>query len=107
TKNQMNLFKRISNFALLFVLAVSAFGQLNTITQTTTTATVTASQTVIPLTSVTGVNAPSITSQTQGSLLYVADVGNYQGEAMRVVSISSLNVTVRRGTDGTKAVAHT
>jgi len=66
------------------------------LTQTTTTAAVSASATVIPLTSVTGISAGVVTSGTVGTQLYVVDVGQTQGEVMNVLSVSGLNVTVTR-----------
>jgi len=65
---------------------------------TTLTAAVGASDTVIPLTSITGVTAHSGISPT--SLLYV------DFELMEVVSVSALNATVKRGIAPTRATAH-
>ena len=65
---------------------------------TTLTAAVGASDTVIPLTSITGVTAHSGISPT--SLLYV------DFELMEVVSVNALNATVKRGIAPTRATAH-
>ncbi len=66
------------------------------LTQTTTTAAVSASTNVIPLTSVTGIAAGVVTSGTVGTQLYVVDKGQKIGETMNVLSVSGLNVTVSR-----------
>lgn len=66
------------------------------LTQTTLSAAVTASTNVIPLTSVTGIAAGTVTAGTVGTQLYVVDVGQTVGETMNVLSVSGNNVTVSR-----------
>lgn len=75
-----------------------------TLTQTTLSAAITAKQTVIPLTSVTGISAGAVTSGTVGTRLYVVDPGGGVGEVMDVLSVSGTNVTVTRIPSA--AVAH-
>lgn len=74
------------------------------LTQTTLSAAVTATQTVIPLASVTGISAGAVTSGTVGTQLYVVDPGQIIGEVMNVLSVSGTNVTVTRIPSA--AVAH-
>lgn len=74
------------------------------LTQTTLSAAITAKQTVIPLTSVTGITAGDVTAGTVGSMLWVVDPGQRMGEPMNVLSISGTNVTVSRMPG--KVVAH-
>lgn len=74
------------------------------LTQTTLSAAVTVSATVIPLTSVTGITAGDVTAGTVGSQLYVVDPGQTFGEIMNVLLISGTNVTVARS--GSQTVSH-
>jgi len=100
----------MKNFIRIFAtlaLAVTAFGQQNTLTRTTTSSSMTASQTTIVLGSITNVAVTSGSSN--GAILYVLDPGQQQGEVMFVTSVgssASTPVGVRRGMNGTKAVAH-
>lgn len=87
TKQTIRLF-------LGLALAASAFGQLNTLVQTSLSAAITNSQTSFALGSATGIVAP--TNGVAGSNLWVQDIGQTMGELMQVQSISSTTVTVRR-----------
>jgi hypothetical protein len=80
---------------VLVVFTVPMFGQANTLVQTYTSAAVAdANTTLVKVYSATGISSDPPT------LIYI------DREAMRVVSVSGTNVTVRRGTDGTAAVGH-
>lgn len=90
----------------LLGLPILALAQTNTLTTTTLSAAIT-QQTgstspaqIISVASATGINAPSNTNGTQGSLLYV------DREAMRVQSINGTSITVLRGQNGTQAEGH-
>jgi hypothetical protein len=85
----------------LLALVGSASAQLNSLTFTTTSAAITATQTSFAVASATNINAPTAASA-PGSTLYVVDPGQTLGEKMSVLSISSTTVTVRR-TSGAKA----
>lgn len=99
--------KTIKNITILGLLAISAaFAQQNTIVQTSLSAAITSNQTSFAIASATGVNAPSFTAGLAGSVLYVVEWGQAKGEAMTVTSLSSTTVGVRRGSNGTKAIAH-
>lgn len=99
--------KNITRITFIGLLALaSAFGQLNTLVETTTSAAITPSQTSFAVASATGINAPSFSSGLAGSVLYVQDIAQTAGEAMIVVSLSSTTLTVRRGVSGTRAVGH-
>lgn len=74
------------------------------LTQTTLSAAVGRGDTVIPLTSVTGISAGSLLAGTVGTQLYVVDLGEIIGEIMNVVSVSGNNATVTRSPSA--AVAH-
>ena len=97
----MNKSIRIAILGLM--AAAFAFAQQNLIVQTSLSGAITASQTTFAVASATGINAP--TGNSPGSVLYVVDIGQTRGEAMKVVAISSTTVTVRRDGPG-KAVAH-
>lgn len=81
---------------LLFIalLATAAFGQLNTLVQTSLSAAVTQTQATITVASATGIVAPS--NAVAGSSLWVQDIGQPMGELMTVQSISSTTITVAR-----------
>ncbi len=66
-----------------------------TLSQTTITAAINATQTIIPVASATGIVAEG-SSEVPGSLLYVVDPGQKRGEAMIATSISGLSIGVRR-----------
>lgn len=93
---------------ILFVLGLPmlALAQTNTLTSTTLSAAVsqpsgsTPAASVIAVASATGINAPSVTNGTQGTMLFV------DREAMRVISITGTNITVLRGQEGTRAAGH-
>jgi hypothetical protein len=91
-------------FTLLIglILAASAFGQLNTLVQTSLSAAITQTQTVFAVGSVTGINAPS--AGIAGSAIWVQDIGQQMGELMTVQSISSTTLTVSR--TSSRATAH-
>lgn len=96
--------KTIKTLVFLAVLAASAaYAQLNTIVQTSLSAAVTATDTIFPVASATGMVAP--TTSVAGSALYIVDLGQTMGELVSVTAISSTNISVRR-TGGGKAKAH-
>jgi hypothetical protein len=98
---------KLKRYFLALLLAVPAFAQMHTLTQTSTSAAMLSTDTVISLTSVTNVLAPNLLSGEPGSLLFVQDPGDPRGEAMRVVSISGTVVSVtRNGLSGAKAFGH-
>ena len=84
------------------LLMGSAFGQLNTLVQTSLSAAITQNQTVFSVGSATGIVAP--TNAVAGSALYVVDVGQVLGELMNVQSISGTSLTVSR--TGSRAKPH-
>lgn len=96
-----NLFK-IASIGLL--LATAAFGQLNTILQTSLNGAITANQTVFTLTSATGVVAPSTFAGIAGSALWIQDIGQSMGEVANVLSVNGNQVQVIR-TSG-RATSH-
>lgn len=100
----MNNFTRITLIGLLAL--ASAFGQLNTLVETTASAAITPSQTSFAVASATGISAPSYSAGTAGSVLYIQDIAQTAGESVIVTAISSTTVTVRRGQNGTRAVGH-
>jgi hypothetical protein len=96
----MNTFK---NFTILGLLAAgSIFAQVNSLTQTTTTAAMTKGSRVIQVTSATGMVAATVS--TPATQLYVYDFGQLVGEVMNVLGVSGTNITVQRTTSQT--VAH-
>lgn len=72
--------------------------------QTTLTAAITAKTQIIPLAAVTGIAVGSFDAGTVGTQLWVVDPGQQMGEAMNVLSVTGLNVTVSRFPGA--AVAH-
>lgn len=100
--------KHLIKITILGVLAIAlCFAQQNTIVQTSLSAAITSNQTTFSVASATGINAPSLTNQTAGSILYIVDIGQTIGEATQVTSLSGTQVSVRRGFGaGSKAVAH-
>jgi len=84
------------------LLACSAFGQLNTLVQTSLSAAITQTQTCFNLASGTGVVAP--TNGVAGSSLWVQDIGQTMGEQMTVQSIATAYVCV--GRTSSRATAH-
>lgn len=94
--------KNIIRISILGLLAaLSAIAQQNSITYTSLSAAISATQTSFAIASATNVNAP-VAAASAGSVLYVVDPGQTVGEKMNVLSISSTTVTVRR-TSGAKA----
>jgi len=93
-------FNRIFCLGLLAVASVlSAYGQQNTLIQTSLSAAITSSQTCFAVASVTGVNAATVT--TPGSDLYIVDPGQVAGELVRNVStITGTTVCGRRTSTG-------
>src|SRR5579859_193931 len=85
-----------------FAAPFEAAAQLNSLTQTTLSATVTRAARVIPVASATGIVAP--TQTVPGILLYVYDWGQLLGEPMNVLAVNGTNITVAR-TSG-QTVAH-
>lgn len=95
--------KTIKNTLFLgLILAACAFGQLNTLVQTSLNGAITQTQTCFNLNSGTGVVAP--TSGVAGSTLWVQDIGQSMGEEMNVQSIATAYVCVAR-VNG-RAVSH-
>ncbi len=99
----MNTLKKLTIAGLLAASFASlAPAQVNLLTQTTTTAAVTKGARTIPVTSATGIVAPTVS--TPGTQLYVLDLGQQLGEVMNVLAVSGTNITVQRTTSAT--VAH-
>ena len=96
----------LAKLLLVLSLPALALAQLNTFTTTTLSAAIAAPAgstppaTLISVASATGINAPSNTNGTQGTLLYV------DREAMRVLATSGTTITVQRGANGTAASGH-
>lgn len=86
--------KTLKSIIFLGLLAACAFGQQNTLVQTSLSAAITNTQLSFGVSSATGIVAP--TNGVAGSMLWVQDVGQQMGEQMQVISISSTTVTVRR-----------
>lgn len=110
-ENPMKTLTRITLFGLLaFALAflpAPAVAQQNTLVETTLSAAITSpNATCFDVTSATGISAPSYTSGTAGSVLYIQDVGQTAGESIVVNSVTSTRICGRRGSNGTRAVAH-
>src|SRR5258708_1315646 len=102
--------KNIRNFAIALVLsAVVAFGQ-TALTTTTLTANITNRQLIIPVTAATGMAVPANAGVAQGGIgspaSYTSSILYVDKEAMSIVAINGLNITVNRGFIGTKASAH-
>lgn len=95
-----NLFRILAAAALS---AAAMFAQTNTLTATTTSSAVLATDSIVNLTSATGVNALSLPAGTPASELYVVAPGNQRGELMSVVSISGTAIKVRRGIQGSRS----
>ncbi len=81
-------------------LAIPASAQMHTLTATTLSSAVLATDKVVNVTSATGINAPALQAGTVGSLLYVVAPGSTNGETMVVVSVNSTAITVRRSASG-------
>lgn len=96
----MNTLKSI--FLIGLFVASSAFGQLNTLVQTSLSAAITQTQTSIGVNSATGINAPS--SGVAGSAIWVQDPGQQMGELMTVQAVSGTTLTVSR--TGSRAAPH-
>lgn len=97
----MNILKRFSaHVAALFLFSLGAFAQTNTLTQTSLSAAVAATDKVVNVASATGINAPALLAGTVGSQLYVVAPGNPRGEVMPVIGVSGTQVTVRRNNGG-------
>jgi hypothetical protein len=73
--------------------AAFPFGQQNLIVQTSLSAAILKPD-HFAVAAATGINAPS--GNSPGSVLYVVDLGQTRGEAMKVVTLSGTTVTVRR-----------
>lgn len=80
--------------ALTVLLASSLFGQQNTLTSTTISSAITATQQVITVASATNITV------TPATAIYI------DKELMYVLSVSSTRITVARGQNGTAAVGH-
>ncbi len=93
---------RVSLLAALAALA--AFGQANTLGKTTLSGAITSSANTLVVASATGIAVTGPT--TNGAVLYIQDIGQTKGELAFVTSVSSTTIGVRRGMNGTKAVAH-
>ncbi len=93
--------KKLTRIATLFLVAFAAYGQQNTILQTSLSAAITATQNCFNLAAVTGINAP--TAAVPGSSIFVQDRGQTGGELMSVTSVTSPRVCVVRAG---RATAH-
>ena len=93
---------------IIGLLAVAfAFAQSNTVVQTSLSAAITSTQTSFAVASATGISAPSFSSGTTGSTMYIVDPGQNKGELVQVKSISGTTVSVSRGQlAGSRASAH-
>jgi hypothetical protein len=89
-------------FLLLALAACAAFGQVNTLTATTLSSAVLSTDSIVNLTSATGVNAYSLSAGTIASELYVIAPGATRGEVMSALSISGTAIKVRRGLQGAR-----
>ena len=76
------------------ILAASAFGQLNTLVQTSLSAATTSSQNQIAVASATGISAPS--NGVTGSALWIQDIGGVMGEVVTVQAVSGTTLTISR-----------
>ncbi len=88
--------KTMRNLTILGLLAFSAYGQQNSILQTSLSAAITAQQTSFRVAVATGIVAPSYSAGIAGSMLYVVDPGQTAGEAMTVTGVSSTTISVSR-----------
>ncbi len=96
--------KTIQNILIAAVLLItSASAQQNTLTSTTLSAAMTASQQTIALASYTGVNAPS--ASVPASALYIVDPGERVGELVKISKVVNSQYFVSR-TAGNNAKAH-
>lgn len=87
--------------ALAFLVGSSLSFAQTILTNTTLSAAVTTSSTrLFPLTSATGVTAPSPTDNTKATFLVV------DSEVVSVTAVSGTNITVARGVNGTAAKTH-
>ena len=91
----------LSLFCALAIFATGAFSQVNTLTSTTTSAAILATDSTVTLTSTTGVTVSA--AGVQGSQLYVVSPGNVRGETMQVKSLSGSVVTVIRARSGIRS----
>lgn len=95
----MNSFKKVAVVAILALLgAASSFAQQNALLSTTISAAINDSQNTLQVVSATGITVTS--SGTTQTLLYI------NREAMNVVAVNGLQITVSRGAAGTRASAH-
>lgn len=85
--------KTLKSILIPLALAVTAFGQQNVMTQTSTSAAMTASQNTVVVASATNI-AVNTTN------LYIVDPGQTVGELVRVNSISGTTIGVTRGVAG-------
>ncbi len=79
--------KKLTRISILGLLALAAFGQSNTLTQTSLSGAVTANATVVTVASATGISVGNVLSGTVGTQLYVVDIGQQKGEVMTVQSL--------------------
>lgn len=90
--------------AVLFAaISAAAFGQ-TALTQTSLSAAIPSNVNSIVVASATNIAVTSGT--TNGAVLYIVDIGATQGELAYVTSVTGTTIGVRRGMNGTKAVAH-
>lgn len=95
--------KTLRTLALLGLFtAIAAFGQLNTLVQTSLNGAITQTQNYIVVNSATGIVAPS--NGVAGSSIWVQDIGQAMGELMTTQSISGTTITVAR--TGSRAKPH-
>ena len=91
--------KTLFSAVLALCLTVgAAFGQINTITQTTLSAALGATDGTVYLTSATGVQAgnpqAAVPARTE---LYIIGPGNPRGEGMQAIAVNGTAISVRRG----------
>jgi hypothetical protein len=95
---------RLYSLALALCLTAGfAAAQVNTLTQTTTTSAILATDAIINVTSATGINAPNPGTSVIGSQLYVIAPGSPRGETMIVRSVTGTVIGVRRGATGIRS----
>lgn len=94
----------LKSLALIAFAGVSAFAQVNTLSETTTSTAVLATDSVLNVGSTSAMNAYSLSAGVPASELYVIAPGQSRGEVMTVASIvSSTQVKVnRRGQAGVR-----
>ena len=98
TMNKLNSLSRYLILGLALLAAAPILAPLPAYAQTSVTTTILSTAATESSTVMVVASATSITANQ--SVLYI------DREAMRVIAVSGTSISVRRGTDGTKAVAH-